>query len=261
MIRAILAAAALSVLSGAAPGVSAQPSQFAEVPEEENLPELTGKQAAPIDVTGYWVSLVTEDWRFRMLAPARGDYPGLPINSAARQVADRWDPAQDEAAGAACKSYGAPAIMRVPGRVHITWQDDNTLAIETDAGEQTRLIHFSKLDAPAGGPTLQGFSRGVWESLQRFDYGRGLPPLNGSLKVVTTHLEPGYLRKNGVPYSAQATVTEYFDLVNGANGDQYLIVKTIVEDPVYLVQPFITSSNFKKQDSRSGWNPKPCAAR
>ena len=261
MMKAMLAAAVAVFVIYGAQSAYAQRGQFAENPEEDNRPEPPGKQGAPIDVTGFWVSIVTEDWRFRMLTPRKGDYPGLPINRAARQVAGGWDPAQDEAAGEECKAYGAPAIMRVPGRVHITWQDDNTLEIETDAGEQTRLIHFGKADAPAGEPSRQGNSRGVWESLQRFDYGRGMPPLNGSLKVTTTRLKPGYLRKNGVPYSADTSVTEYFDLVREPNGAQYLIVKTIVEDPVYLTQPFITSSNFKKQDGRAGWDPKPCAAR
>src|SRR5436190_18214482 len=97
---------------------------------------------APIDLTGQWVSVVTEDWRWRMVTPPKGDYASIPITPAAKQVADRWDPARDEANGEQCKSYGAAAIMRVPGRLRITWQDDNTLKVETDAGTQTRLLHF-----------------------------------------------------------------------------------------------------------------------
>src|ERR1700691_205357 len=88
---------------------------------------LTPKANAPEDIAGYWVSLVTEDWRFRMVTPAKGDYASVPINPAGRKVADAWDPAKDEAAGDQCKSYGAAAIMRVPGRIHITWQDESTL--------------------------------------------------------------------------------------------------------------------------------------
>src|SRR5215831_5555394 len=72
------------------------------------------RDAAPWDLTGYWVSIVTEDWRFRMVTPGKGDYLGLPLNDAAKKVAEAWDPAKDAAAGEQCKSYGAAAIMRVP---------------------------------------------------------------------------------------------------------------------------------------------------
>src|SRR5580700_10529439 len=74
------------------------------------------KAGAPVDLTGYWVSIVTEDWRYRMVTPAKGDYASVPLNAEARKIADAWDPAKDEAAGEACKSYGAAGLMRVPGR-------------------------------------------------------------------------------------------------------------------------------------------------
>ena len=96
--------------------------------------------------------------------------------------------------------------MSLPGRLHITWQDDQTLKIEADAGQQTRLLHFTSADDP--GPTWQGFSKALWEMVPA---GRGAAPV-GSLKIVTTHLKPGYLRKNGVPYSANATLTKGFYL-------------------------------------------------
>ena len=83
----------------------------------------------------------------------------------------------------------------------------------------------------------------------------------GSLRVVTTHLKPGYLRKNGVPYSANAKLTEYFDRVNEPNGDAYLVISTTVEDPAYLAQPFLTASHYRKQPDAKGWNPTPCSAR
>ena len=114
------------------------------------------KAAAPVDLTGYWVSVITEDWRWRMVTPAKGDYASMPINAEAKKIADAWDPAKDEAAGEQCKSYGAPAIMRVPGRLHITWQDDNTLKVETDAGTQTRLFHFGDWKPPGGRADLAG---------------------------------------------------------------------------------------------------------
>ena len=86
-----------------------------------------------------------------MVTPTKGDYQAVPMNADARKVADAWDPAADEAAGNQCKSYGAAAIMRVPGRVHITWQDDKTLRLEIDAGTQTRLFRF---DAPPAGDAV-----------------------------------------------------------------------------------------------------------
>src|SRR5262245_14398438 len=105
-------------------------------------PPRTPRAAAPVDFTGYWVSVVTEDWRWRMVTPAKGDFAGVPLNAAARKIGQAWDPARDEAEGNQCKAYGAAAIMRVPGRLHITWQDDTTLKIETDQGTQTRLFNF-----------------------------------------------------------------------------------------------------------------------
>jgi hypothetical protein len=199
--------------------------------------------------------VVTEDWRFRMVTPPKGDYTGVALNEAGRKFADAWDPAKDEAAGEQCKSYGAPNLMRVPGRLHITWQDDQTLKIESDAGQQTRVLHFASADDQGSG--WQGFSKALWEMVP---VGRGITPV-GSLKVVTTHLRPGYLRKNGVTYSANATLTEYFDRVNESNGDAYLVITTTVEDPVYLAQPFLTASHFRKQQDAKGWNPAPCSAR
>jgi len=219
------------------------------------------KDAAAIDITGYWVSVVTEDWRFRMITPAKGDYASVPLNAEARKVADAWDPAKDEAAGNGCKSYGAAGLMRVPGRLNISWADDKTLKIETDAGTQTRLIHFDG-KAPEGEQGWQGYSAAAWEPVAA---GRGAPPTNeprgGSLKVVTTKLRPGYLRKNGVPYSANTVLTEYYSRTTESNGDSWLIVTTVVDDPIYLNQPFITSTHFKKQADAKGWNPTACAAK
>src|SRR5436190_21362567 len=124
-------------------------------------PAQSPREAAPIDLTGYWVSVVAEDWKFRMVTPKKGVYDSLMLNAEGRRVADTWDPPKDEAAGEQCRAYGAANIMRIPGRLHITWQDDDTLKIETDAGTQTRLLHFS--EAPAGEPSWQGSSKAEWE--------------------------------------------------------------------------------------------------
>jgi hypothetical protein len=183
-------------------------------------------------------------------------------------VGSTWDPAKDQAAGDACKAYSAPAIMRVPGRLHITWQDDSTLKIETDSGTQTRLFHFrGKPDARAK-PAWQGFSAAQWEQPVR-GTGTPLPGLGAtrqgtqgrSLEVVTTQLRPGYLRKNGVPYSANAELNEYYDLSKERNGDIWFVVTTIVNDPQYLAEPFVTSTNFKKEPDGSKFSPTPCSAR
>jgi hypothetical protein len=220
------------------------------------------RAGAAEDLTGYWVSLVTEDWRFRMVTPQKGDYASVPLNPEGRRVADTWDPAKDETAGNQCKSYGAAGLMRVPGRLHVTWADDNMLKIETDAGTQTREFHFGASQPPAGDSSWQGYSVASWEYAAA-GRGRGGPqqPRMGSLKVVTTHLRPGYLRKNGVPYSANANLTEYYTRANEENGDSYLIITTIVDDPQYLAQPFVTSTHFKKEPDGSKWMPSPCAAR
>jgi len=221
-------------------------------------PPKSPKEAAPFDITGYWEALITRDWRFRMLNPPKGDYLGLPLKPEARTAADLWDPAKDEAAGEQCRSYGAVNIMRMPGRFHFTWVDDQTLKVESDIGTQTRIFYFG---APkASGGDWQGVSQASWDSLPGI--GRNpQPQLTGGLKVVTTKMKPGYLRRNGVPYTANAVLTEYFDRVTEPNGDSFLILTTTVDDPAYLTQPYLTSQNFKKQADASGWNPTPCAVK
>ena len=214
------------------------------------------KEAAPFDITGYWLSIVTEDWRYRMVLPPKGDYLGIALNPAGRKIADAWDSAKDETAGEQCKSYGAPNIMRIPGRIHITWQDDETLKLETDSGMQTRIFYFGTPKSEGG--DWQGVSQASWDIVPA---GRGQKPSGGSLKVVTTKFRPGYLRKNGVPYSANAVLTEYFDRTEEPNGDSYLVVTTDVTDPMYLAQPYQTSVHFKKQANANGWNPTPCSVK
>jgi len=225
-------------------------------------PPRPAKQIAPEDVTGYWVSIVTEDWRWRMVTPAKGDYTSVPLNPAGRKAADAWDPDKDIAAGNQCKAYGAAAIMRVPGRVHITWVDDNTLKVETDAGTQTRVFHFNAKPPANEAPSWQGYSDASWDGLRPPPRrGGGAAPPGGSLKVVTKNMKPGYLRKNGVPYSGNAELTEYFDRTNEPNGDSWLIVTTIVHDPENLNQDFVTSTHFKMEKDGSKWSPSACEAK
>jgi hypothetical protein len=215
-----------------------------------------GRDVAPIDLTGQWVAVVTEDWRFRMVVPPKNDYPGLPLNPAGVAAADAWDPARDEAEGNECKAYGAAGIMRIPGRLRISWQDESTLQIQTDAGRQTRLFHFDGT-APesSGNPTRQGISEAEWEL---HGAGLGAPPVNGTLKVVTTNMRAGYIRKNGVPYSEDAVLTEYYDLFTQHDGTEWLQILTVLDDPTYYYERVITSTNFRRQNERSGWDPRDC---
>src|SRR5438309_8147774 len=129
----------------------------------QNQVPKTPHSAAPKDLTGYWVSEVTELWRYRMLVPDKNDYQFVPLNPEGRKVADTWDPAKDQAAGNECKSYAAPAIMQVPGRLHIYWQDDSTLRMDIDSGSQTRLFHLGGSAPQSEAPTWQGFSVASWE--------------------------------------------------------------------------------------------------
>jgi hypothetical protein len=213
----------------------------------------TAKAAAPIDLTGYWVAEITQDWRYRMVTPAKGDYQSIPMTPQAQTVADGWDPAKDATAGEQCRSYGAPGLMRAPTRLNIAWQDDNTLSVQSDYGMQTRLLHFGTWKSPGGAPTWQGDSVARWETP------RGRGATSGSLAVVTSHLRPGYLRKNGVPYSANAVLTEYWDLVKD-DEEQRILLLLQVEDALYLQGPWVVSVQFKKEPNGAKWDPTPCSS-
>jgi hypothetical protein len=216
------------------------------------------RDVAPIDLTGYWVSYVTENWRYRMVTPAKGEYRRIPVSPAAVPIINAWDPIADEKAGNQCKSYGAGAIMNVPGRLRITWQDADTLRIDTDAGTQTRLLRFTErapgsTSASTARPTWQGESLARWERVPAPDSG-------GSLRVVTTNMRAGYLRKNGVPYSERTRITEHFDLATLPDGGRLLLVTTIIEDPLYLNAPYVVSPHFTKEPDGSKWDPTPCSS-
>ena len=220
-------------------------------------PPQSGRAAAPKDLTGYWVSVVTEHWHLRMLVPPKGEFAMLPLNAEARKIATAWDPAKDQASGDPCRAYGAAAIMRVPGRLNIHWVDDNTLQMDIDSGTQTRLFRFGGGAPPASQePQWQGYSVAAWEALGA--RGRGAVPTQ--LKVTTTRMRPGYLRRNGVPYSGNAILEEYYDRFTEPNGDDWLVVTSIVTDPQYLTQPYATTNHFRKIPDKQGWDPTPCRA-
>jgi hypothetical protein len=254
--RRVTIVAAVSLLAAASAAAQAP------APAGRGGPPPTAQAAARMDLTGYWVSVVTEDWLWRMITPPKGDVASVPLNAAGITAAGEWDLAKDNANGRECKAFGAAGLMRIPGRVRFSWQDPNTLKIETDAGMQTRLLHFNGTGIQPGARSLQGFSVASWETgattggggggFGSFDAGAG-----GGMKVVTSQLSPGYLRKNGVPYSQNASLTEYFDR-HVDFGSEWFTVTTIVEDPQYLNQPFITSTHFKKEPDGTKWSPTAC---
>jgi len=233
-------------------------------------PPAAPRDAAAIDLTGYWVAVVAEDWKLRMVTPKKGVFDALPLTPEGRRVGESWDPAKDEASGEQCRAYGAAGIMRLPGRLHVTWEDANTLRVDIDTGTQTRLFHFGPAtgsgpsrgesrdggSSASGEPSWQGSSAAQWE----YASGRG-DARSGNLKVVTTNLRAGYVRKNGAPYSNRAMLTEYFDVNTMPNGDRWMTVTTRVDDAIYFRSPYLTTSDFKKLPNANGWNPTPCSAR
>ncbi|HTK35323.1 MAG TPA: hypothetical protein VL358_08580 [Caulobacteraceae bacterium] len=255
---ALAAAALLSPTLAAAQGPAAPAAQ----------PPRTPKAAAPIDLTGNWVSIVNEDWLYRMVTPKKGDFPGLPLTKAAQDAANAWDPATD----GSCKAYGVGGIMRMPGRLRIGWAADDALKIETDAGVQTRLLVFGKRPDANTPATLQGFSVARWEFPNPvlgqaavpgaagggLGGGPGARAPGGDLMVVTTNTTGGWVRRNGVPYSPNTKVTEYFDRFKGPDGAEWLTVLTAVDDPANFNGPYLTSTHFKKEPDGSKWRPRPC---
>jgi hypothetical protein len=257
-----LASAAFSFVLASSTVAGRQAAQSASSP----------RAMAPADFTGIWAAVITEDWRFRMVTPPKGDAAGVPLNDAGQKAANAWDPQKDVAAGEQCKAFGAGGLMRMPIRLRVSWQDDTTLKFETDNGQQVRLFRFGAVQSTGGEPQWQGASAASWETVNE---GQGIAPagggggggrgganaatqLTGSMKVVTTRMRPGYMRRNGVPYTSGAVLTEFFDRSDEANGDVWLIVTSALDDPTYLAQPFMTSTHFKKEPDGSKWNPRPC---
>jgi hypothetical protein len=226
----------------------------------------SARTAAPLDLAGNWVAVISEDWRWRMVTPAKGDVQSIPVTQKALDAANDWDPARDTAAGEQCRAYGAPGLMRAPTRLRISWQDDQTLKVESDYGMQTRLFYFAPGQPPAGPASWQGSSVAQWEGGARGRGGRGgagaggaPPPPSGNLKVVTTNLRPGYLRKNGVPYSANTVLTEYWNLFQTPT-ERYIVITSVVHDPENLQIDWLTSLNFRLEPDGSKWDPTPCDA-
>jgi hypothetical protein len=243
----------------------------------------SARAQAPFDPTGYWVSLITQNWRYRMVVPGKGEYADVPINMKAKQIADAWSAAPDEAAGKACEAYGAAIVMRNPERLHISWLDDNTLRVDTDEGMQTRLLHFlpPAVPSPSGmiPPPPKGKVPASWQGHSLAQWILGPPQTggaaaaatggaagtatatadqrSGSLVINTDDLLPGLLRKNGIPYGAATEVKEYWDLRRLA-AQQWITVSVQVDDPEYLQTPYVYDSIFQKEPDGSKWEPTPC---
>jgi hypothetical protein len=251
------APAAVAATAPAAPAAQA-PAAAPAAPQ----PPRTPKAGAPIDLTGNWVAIVNEDWRWRMVTPPKGDYASVPLSPAGRAAADTWTPAMD----GSCKAYGVGGLMRMPTRLRINWDGEDAVRIETDAGVQTRRLVFTRTP-PAAPRTLQGTSLAEWQRPALVQapvaggivVGNAYQPAGGTLKVVTTNHTGGWLRKNGVPYSENAVITEYYDRWPAPDGAEWMSVTTIVDDPVNLNTPFMTSSHFRREADGSKWRPKPCA--
>lgn len=215
------------------------------------------------DLTGFWVPIVTDDWLRRMITPPignTGQFERLPFNDAGRAAGMAWNPDADRAAGVECKAFGVGNILRMPTRLNITWDDDDTLRIDTDYGQQTRWLRFSSSadEAARDRQTWQGHSVASWEKQRQ---GRGFGPGPnigpGILKVVTKGMRAGYLTRHGFPYSENAVVTEYF-LRHDDFGYEWFTVTTIVEDPQFLTQAYVTSTQFRRETNDNNWNPRPC---
>jgi hypothetical protein len=233
----------------------------------------SARDEAPYDLSGYWVSLITQNWRLRMVVKGPGDYIGVPMNPEAKKIADAWTPAAAEAAAKACAAYGGGIIMYLPERIHISWQDANELKVDTDAGMQTRVLHFVPAGAPAEAPlqspsdtqaSLQGYSVARWVLPAAALRGRpggasGPHSQYGSIQVTTDHMLPGLLTKNGIPYDGQAKKTEWWDLRKVSTDEQWLTISTTLVDPHYLTRPYIYDPIFQREADGAKWDPSPCA--
>ena len=228
-----------------------------------------------------------------MVTPPNGaTWPSVPVNAEGARWRPAWNLAADNAAGNQCKAFGVGGIMRQPGRIRISWQDDSTLKMEFDAGTQTRLLHFDRAaqpparrrhgrasprrvgrpgrrsrpgEAPRGSGRRRRRAAGAGRRRRRACAAArrrdgGVDQRGGDIKVVDDELpRRATCGRTACPYSEQATITEYFHrLPTHPNGDSWLNVVTIVEDPRYLTQPFYTSTNFRLEANDSLFNPTPC---
>jgi len=214
---------------------------------------LEPKDGSPVRHPGYWVSVVTEDWRFRHGDSPKGIYTGVSLNAEGRKIADAWDPANDEATGEQCRATGLRTSCGCPD-AFTSLQDEQTLKIETDAAKQTVCYISIAI-------------RGRGEIGRVFRKRHGTDPVGPRYRSSRfsegCHDQPqaGILAKEGVPYSASAVLTEYFDRVIEPTARRNLAITSTVRIQCIWRSRSSRHSHYKKQTDSSGWNPTPCSAR
>jgi hypothetical protein len=200
-----------------------------------------------VDLTGYWVSLVTEDWVERM-SP---DSP--PSGVGGRGGRGGGVPATADP----CRAYGAGGSMRIPGRLYISWADDDTLQVDMDQGTQSRLFRFNAEPPATGASSLQGYSTARWLAGGgggrggRGGRGGGAPPAWGALEVVTTQLSGGYLLTSKSNYVEGTVLTEIFAQHDDFGQEYLTVVASLDGGPT-------TSSTFRKEPNGDNFSPTGC---
>lgn len=188
---------------------------------------------AQADLAGMWAQRFHEELPERGAGPEIGDYAGLPVNDAARLRADSWDAAKWTIPERQCEPHPAdyaprgPASLRIGRTVDPISQDVVSWDITIMWSLSYRSIYMDGRPRPSRYAlhSWQGFSAGEWEG--------------DMLKVTTTHLKEGWVRRNGLPRSDRATVIEYF-----IRNEDYLTLATVVVDPVYLTEPLVRTSDW-----------------
>jgi hypothetical protein len=204
-------------------------------------PPANARAAAPVDLTGYWVPFISEEWRYRMVMPLKGDYRGIPLTPEGTRVANSWNPAAPEPEP--CKAYGAPAIMRIPGRLHVRLAGLRTaLRLDTDAGTQTRAV-----------PIRTRYTR-----VGPADSGRARRTRAGSLPAAVPHQAPDRYGRHD-QRASRLSAAKRCAVQRRRHGDRIFRRRRapvwrpgtdrhdVVEDPQYLQRPYIVSSHFKKE--------------
>jgi hypothetical protein len=203
---------------------------------------------AQMDLSGEWAPRFHEDNPERLAGPEIGDYLGLPINDAARLRADTWDASILTLPEHQCKPHPADYSPRGPANLRI-WKEvekesQQLIAYHThiswQAPERTIWMDGRSHPPDYAAHTWQGFSTGKWEG--------------DVLTVTTTHLKTGWIRRNGIPRSDRATLVEHW-----IRHGEYLTLVSIVNDPAYLTEPFIRTTNWVL-DPRQQIAPYPCEA-
>ena len=203
---------------------------------------------AQMDLSGEWAPRFHEEQPERLGGPEIGDYLGIPINDAARLRADSWDASILTLPEHQCKPHPADYGVRGPANLRI-WKEmdkdsQQVIAFHThiswQAPERTIWMDGRPHPPDYAAHTWQGFSTGKWEG--------------DMLTVTTTHLKTGWIRRNGVPRSDRAVLTEHW-----IRHGEYLTLVSIITDPAYLTEPFIRTTNWVA-DPRQQIAPYPCEA-